>query len=80
MARMGPDTAQASFSIVIGDQPGMDFGGKRNPDGQGFEVFGRVVDDRDLVKKIHQSHTGMDGDYKSETLDPPIKIMKAYRK
>ena len=44
MARMGPDTAQASFSIVIGDQPEMDFGGKRNPDGQGFAVFGRVVD------------------------------------
>ena len=33
MARNGPDTATASFSIVIGDQPSMDFGGKRNPDG-----------------------------------------------
>ena len=43
MARMGPDTAQASFSIVIGDQPEMDFGGRRNPDGQGFAVFGRVA-------------------------------------
>lgn len=43
MARSGPDTATASFSIVIGDQPEMDFGGKRNPDGQGFAVFGRVI-------------------------------------
>jgi peptidyl-prolyl cis-trans isomerase A (cyclophilin A) len=80
MARDGPETAQASFSIVIADQPEMDFGGKRNPDGQGFAVFGRVVDGWDVVKKIHQSRTGTDGDYKTETLDPPIKILKAYRK
>lgn len=58
MARMGPDTAQASFSIVIGDQPEMDFGGRRNPDGQGFAVFGRVTAGMDVVGRIHQSHTG----------------------
>lgn len=80
MARMGPDTAQASFSIVIGDQPEMDFGGKRNPDGQGFAVFGRVVSGMNFVRKIHRSHTGADGAYKTETLDPPVKILKAYRK
>jgi cyclophilin family peptidyl-prolyl cis-trans isomerase len=80
MARMGPDTGQASFSIVIGDQPEMDFGGKRNPDGQGFAVFGRVVDGWDVVKKIHQAHTGRSGPYQTETLEPPIKILKAYRK
>jgi peptidyl-prolyl cis-trans isomerase A (cyclophilin A) len=80
MARMGPDTAQDSFSIVIGNQPEMDFGGRRNPDGQGFAVFGRVVTGMDTVKKIHQAHTGMSGPYQTETLDPPIKILKAYRK
>ena len=80
MARNGPDTGQASFSIVIGDQPEMDFGGKRNPDGQGFAVFGRVVGGWNVVKKIHQSHTGKDGEYRTETLDPPIKILRAYRK
>jgi len=80
MARNGPDTAQASFSIVIGDRPEMDYAGKRNPDGQGFAVFGRVVDGWDVVKKIHQSHTGTNGEYKTETLDPPIKIRRAYRK
>jgi peptidyl-prolyl cis-trans isomerase A (cyclophilin A) len=80
MARMGPDTAQASFSIVIGDQPEMDFGGKRNPDGQGFAVFGRVVAGMDVVKKIHRSRTGAHGAYATETLDPPIGILKAYRR
>jgi peptidyl-prolyl cis-trans isomerase A (cyclophilin A) len=79
MARMGPDTAQASFSIVLGDQPEMDFGGRRNPDGQGFAVFGLVVDGMDVVKRIHRSHTGTNGDYRTETLDPPIRIRKVYR-
>lgn len=80
MARNGPDTATASFSIVIGDQPEMDFGGKRNPDGQGFAVFGRVTRGMDVVKAIQSAPTGQGGPYRTETLDPPIKILKAYRK
>ena len=80
MARSGPDTAQASFSIVIGDQPEMDFGGRRNADGQGFAVFGHVVDGMDVVKKIQAAHTGERGAYGTESLDPPIRILKASRK
>ena len=80
MARNGPDTATASFSIVIGDQPEMDFGGKRNPDGQGFAVFGRVTRGMEVVKAIQGSPTGQSGPYRTETLEPPIKILKAYRK
>jgi hypothetical protein len=66
--------------VVIGDQPEMDFGGRRNPDGQGFAAFGRVATGMDTVKKIHQAHTGTSGPYETETLEPPIKILKAYRK
>jgi peptidyl-prolyl cis-trans isomerase A (cyclophilin A) len=80
MARSGPDSAQASFSIMIGDQFELDFGGKRNPDGQGFAVFGRVTAGIDVVKKIQASKTGADGPYRTETLDPPIKVLRAYRK
>jgi peptidyl-prolyl cis-trans isomerase A (cyclophilin A) len=80
MARNAPDSATSSFSIVVGDQPSLDFGGARNADGQGFAVFGRVVAGMDVVKKIHQSHTGADGAYRTETLDPPIKIISAHRK
>jgi peptidyl-prolyl cis-trans isomerase A (cyclophilin A) len=80
MARNGPDSATASFSIAIGDQPEMDFGGKRNADGQGFAVFGRVVAGMDVVKRIQAAHTGERGAYRTETLDPPIKITRAYRK
>jgi peptidyl-prolyl cis-trans isomerase A (cyclophilin A) len=80
MARNGPDSATASFSIVIGDQPEMDFGGKRNPDGQGFAVFGRVVRGMDVVKAIQSSPTGQSGPYRTESLDPPIEVLKARRK
>jgi peptidyl-prolyl cis-trans isomerase A (cyclophilin A) len=79
MARGGPDSARASFSIVIGDQPEMDFGGKRNADGQGFAVFGRVVNGMDVVKAIQAAPTG-GGAYGAESLNPPIKVLKAYRK
>ena len=80
MARNGPDTAMASFSIVIGDQPEMDFGGRRNPDGQGFAVFGHVTGGMDVVKVIQASPTGPEGPYGTESLLPPIKVLKAYRR
>jgi peptidyl-prolyl cis-trans isomerase A (cyclophilin A) len=85
MARSGPDSATASFSVVIGDQPSMDFGGKRNADGQGFAVFGRVVDGWETIKKIHAAKSvdpaspAAGRGYRTETLDPPIKVLKAYR-
>jgi peptidyl-prolyl cis-trans isomerase A (cyclophilin A) len=80
MARNGPDTATGSFSIVIGNQPEMDFGGKRNADGQGFAVFGRVVKGMDVVKAIQASPTGPSGPYGAESLSPPIAIVKAHRR
>ena len=55
MARDRPDTATSEFFICIGDQPELDFGGKRNADGQGFAAFGRVVSGMDVVRKIQQS-------------------------
>ena len=52
VARNGPDTGSSDFFIVVGDQPSLDFGGKRNADGQGFAAFGRVTKGMDIVKKI----------------------------
>lgn len=54
MARNEPGTAQADFFFCIGDQPELDFGGKRNSDGQGFSAFGKVVSGMDVVLKIHK--------------------------
>lgn len=79
MARGGPDTATSSFWVAIGDQLSLDFGGTRHPDGQGFATFGRVVEGMAVVKKIQASPTGTTGQFGSETLEPNLKILKAYR-
>jgi peptidyl-prolyl cis-trans isomerase A (cyclophilin A) len=55
MARDKPDSATSDFFICIGDQPSLDFGGKRNPDGQGFAAFGQVVQGMDVVRKIQMA-------------------------
>ena len=68
MARNEPGTATCEFFICIGDQPSLDYGGKRNPDGQGFAAFGKVVKGMDVVHKIHESQA--DGQW----LEPRIKI------
>lgn len=52
MARMQPGSASTEFFICIGDQPSLDYGGKRNPDGQGFAAFGKVVDGMDVARAI----------------------------
>jgi len=54
MARAGPGTAACSFFICIGRQPELDYGGRRNPDGQGFAAFGRVVKGMDVVHHIQK--------------------------
>ena len=53
MARLEPGTASTEFFICVGDQPSLDFGGKRNPDGQGFAAFGKVVSGMEVVHAIH---------------------------
>ncbi|MEZ5071407.1 MAG: peptidylprolyl isomerase [Bacteroidales bacterium] len=54
MARNEPGTASTEFFICIDDQPSLDFGGKRNPDGQGFAAFGKVTRGMELVRDIQQ--------------------------
>ncbi len=73
MGRDGPDTATSDFFICIGAQPELDFGGRRNPDGQGFAAFGRVVRGMDVVRKIHR------GPVKAQALTPPIAIASIAR-
>jgi peptidyl-prolyl cis-trans isomerase A (cyclophilin A) len=85
MPRNAPDSATSGFSICIGDQAEMDFGGRRNPDGQGFAVFGRVTSGMDIVRKIHDSPAGPSGAKGGVTagdqrLTPPVKILSIRRK
>jgi len=73
MARDEPGTASSEIFICIGDQPALDFGGGRNPDGQGFAAFGRVIQGMDVVKKIQSEPA--DG----QMLLLPIRITEIVR-
>jgi len=73
MARGTPGSATSSFFFCIGPQPELDFGGKRNPDGQGFAAFGRVVKGMDVVKAIHVLPA------EGQSLKPSIKIISVRR-
>ncbi|MDP3352748.1 MAG: peptidylprolyl isomerase [Flavobacteriaceae bacterium] len=73
MARGEPNTAQSSFFICINNQPELDFGGKRNPDGYGFAAFGKVIRGMDLVLKIQS------GKNQNQILVNPITIYSIRR-
>ena len=73
MARSTPGTASSEFFICIGNQPELDFGGRRNPDGAGFAVFGRVTKGMDIIRKIQQQKD--DNQYLVE----PIQIQTIYQ-
>jgi peptidyl-prolyl cis-trans isomerase A (cyclophilin A) len=81
MARGAPDSATSGWFICINDQPSLDFGGNRNPDGQGFGAFGRVVTGMDVVRKIQAapSSTNRTTNTEAQRLTPPIKIVKVAR-
>ncbi|MDQ3069934.1 MAG: peptidylprolyl isomerase [Acidobacteriota bacterium] len=67
------DSARDEFFICIGDQPVLDFGGKRSRDGQGYAAFGRVISGMDVVRRIQQQPA------KAQRLDPPVAIVSARR-
>lgn len=84
MARLQPGSATSEFFISINDQPGLDFGGQRNPDGQGFASFGKVVHGMDIVHQIQNMSTdlpeGQELEYTSgQMLIEPVMIQQISR-
>ncbi|MEE4384141.1 MAG: peptidylprolyl isomerase [Pseudomonadales bacterium] len=83
MARREPGTASSEFFVCVGDQPELDFGGRRNPDGQGFAAFGRVVEGMDVVRRIHGGETGETTDargrFATQLLAEPLRILAVER-
>ncbi len=53
LARFAPGAVYHSFFICMRDEPALDFGGARNPDGQGFAAFGRVTQGFDAAERIY---------------------------
>lgn len=73
MARSEPNSADSEFFICINNQPELDFGGMRNPDGQGFAAFGRVIRGMDVVRAIQK------GKDKEQMLETPVVIRSIKR-
>jgi peptidyl-prolyl cis-trans isomerase A (cyclophilin A) len=81
LSRDAPGTATGGeFFICIGDQPGLDFGGMRNKDGQGFAAFGRVTRGMEIVRRIWSMPAGgasPDAYTKGQMLTSPVAILSA---
>ncbi|SEI95272.1 peptidyl-prolyl cis-trans isomerase A (cyclophilin A) [Dyadobacter koreensis] len=77
MARTAPGTADSEFFICVTDQQELDFGGKRNADGQGFAAFGKVISGMETVNKIQSGQTG--SSEAAQTLKEPVKIIRMER-
>lgn len=73
MARAEAGTASTEFFICIGEQPDLDYGGRRNPDRQGFAAFGRVVEGMDVVRAIHRRPDD------NQILVEPVRILSMTR-
>jgi len=73
MGRLTADSAVSEFFICINDQPGLDFGGERNVDGQGFAAFGNVTSGMDVVRAIQIARS------EGQQLTPPIAITSIRR-
>lgn len=82
MARGAVGTAATEFFICIGAQPALDFGATRNPDGQGFAVFGQVVAGMDVVRAIHQAPADAPTEFayfENQLINEPIVIESVRR-
>ncbi len=84
IARDAPGTGSAAFFFIsIGDNKSLNFGGSRNPDGQGYAVFGQVVKGMDVVRAIQQRNTAGPSDdpaMQGQFLTDPAIIITAKRK
>lgn len=82
MARNAPGTAQANFSIAVGDQTYLDADPKDPAKNPGYAAFGRVVSGMDVVKKILAKPTDPNkgkGVMKGEILAHAVPILSVRR-
>ena len=68
MARRGdPDSASAQFFINVADNANLDY---PKPDGNGYAVFGKVVEGMDVVDKIKAAPTESRGSHQNVPVAP----------
>lgn len=90
IARQEVGTGSAAFFFInLDDNKMLNHGGARNPDGQGFAVFGRVTSGLDVAYRIQKQRTYKKGEATNlppafQTMDDqllvnPVFIKRAYR-
>ncbi|MBN8807742.1 MAG: peptidylprolyl isomerase [Sphingomonas sp.] len=81
--RNAPGTARGEFTIMLGDQPGMDAGSADPADKLGYAAWGHVVEGQDVVLKIFDAPDSptktLRGSFKGEVPVAPVKLMTARR-
>jgi peptidyl-prolyl cis-trans isomerase A (cyclophilin A)/peptidyl-prolyl cis-trans isomerase B (cyclophilin B) len=74
MARTAdPNSATAQFFINVGDNTFLNWGDPRS-DGNGYAVFGKVVEGMDVVTKIAKTPTGSGGPFPRDVPRQPVVI------
>ncbi|HMC93003.1 MAG TPA: peptidylprolyl isomerase [Allosphingosinicella sp.] len=80
--RFALGSARGDFTIMVGDQKYLDAGPGSAGDGQGYAVFGRVVEGMDVVRRILAAPTSAtegEGVMKGQMLMPRVAILSARR-
>jgi cyclophilin family peptidyl-prolyl cis-trans isomerase len=65
--RGDPDSASAQFFINVADNANLDY---PKPDGNGYAVFGKVVEGMDVVDKIKAAPTESRGSHQNVPVTP----------
>ena len=80
-ARLGLGTARGEFTIMVGDQPGLDADPAKPGDNQGYAAFGRVVEGFDVVLGIFampiDPAATVRGSFKGEVPAKPVRVLTA---
>jgi peptidyl-prolyl cis-trans isomerase A (cyclophilin A) len=56
LARFAPGAVCHSWFVCMRDEPALDEGGARNPDGRGFAAFGYVVKGFEHLQRLFEEH------------------------
>ena len=82
-ARLAPGTAGSEFFVNMKDNPSLDTGDtRRQPDGQGYAAFGRVVAGMDVLEKIQAMPTSSQAAspiVRGQLLSDQVVIERVYR-
>ena len=74
LARFAPGAVYHSMFVCMRDEPCLDEGGARNPDGLGFAAFGYVAEGFEQLQRIFDEHR-----HGVEYLGTPIRLLTVRR-